>query len=109
MALRGHMSALKIHDLSICETIVGSCVQGGLLEEEQRELDLLDWLTNSIPEFDKLSSEQKGEYLLEIFGDQKGENYGYRASRQDGKHILAGGSGSIGDRIYAFSYSKKTS
>ena len=82
------MSRLKIHDLRFCETVSGSQVQGGLSEGLQPELDILDWLTKNIPEFEKQSSENTEEYLLERFGDKKGANSGYLAFSKDGKKII---------------------
>ncbi|BAY29951.1 hypothetical protein NIES2107_17950 [Nostoc carneum NIES-2107] len=102
------MNSLKIQNLSFCETVSGSQVQGGVSEAPNQELDLLDWLTKNIPGFEKQTSEQKEEYLLETFGDRNNENYGYRAISPDGRKVIGGATGQINNVNYAVSFARSS-
>ncbi|GAX39888.1 hypothetical protein NIES4075_08500 [Tolypothrix sp. NIES-4075] len=105
------MSRLKIYDLSFCETANISQVRGGLSENTAdiaRKLDILDWLMIHMPGFYKQSSKKTGEYLLEEFSDKNGQNYGYRATSQDGKELLGGASGQINNVNYAVSFASRS-
>jgi hypothetical protein len=105
------MSRFKISDLSFCETANTSQVRGGLSEDTAdttRKLDMLDWLMIHIPGFHKQSSEKSGEYVLEEFGDENGENYGYRALSLDSKQTFGGASGRINNVNYAVSFASRS-
>ncbi|MFB2933950.1 hypothetical protein ACE1B6_01600 [Aerosakkonemataceae cyanobacterium BLCC-F154] len=99
------MSRLQICDLSFCETANGSQVQGGLLANS---LLVFDFLGTYIPTFGKQFSEQTGQYLVEQYSDDTGENTGYQISSLDGKQIIAGASGQVNNVDYALSFAQSS-
>lgn len=103
------MSRLKICDISFCETVSASEVQGGSSSQLIEELDLFDFLRKHIRTFKNKSSQERDGLLDEEFSDESGDNYGRLLLSKDGKKRFYMGAGSIDGVNYAVSYSRISS
>ncbi|MBF2065160.1 MAG: hypothetical protein IGS39_12165 [Calothrix sp. C42_A2020_038] len=115
------MGGLYIADLSFCETANDEQVIGGLsVRNLSRSLSSLRRVSTlgevsviaepvlAQPVLEKISSQEKGEFLVEEFKDESGENYAYKAVSKDGRKQISGSVGSIGNLNYAVSRSEVT-
>lgn len=103
------MSRLKICDISFCETVSASQVQGGSSSQLIEEVDLLDFLRKHIRTWQKKSSQETEDFWDEEFSDEKGDNYGRFMLSKDGKKRFYMGTGNIDGVDYAVSYSRISS
>lgn len=114
------MGRLCIGDLSFCETVNNDQVVGGLsvktLSRSLRSLRVSIPSEVSViaepvlvePVLEKISSQETGEFLVEEFKDESGENYAYEAVSKDGRKLISGSVGSIGNLNYAVSRARVT-
>ncbi|KAB8333289.1 hypothetical protein SD80_015725 [Scytonema tolypothrichoides VB-61278] len=103
------MSRLQISDLNFCETASNTEVQGGFSIKPKLGLDLFSLLTLYTPEFDKISSVEKGEEVVEEFRDPVSGGYRYQVTSKDGKTQLSVATWSKDNTSFTTAFGRSTS